>query len=115
MLSVTSSTPLPINDTPTKKTAAALDSMSLQTPVKPVGKLDFTKEFDAFSTPKSEEVVLKVLKPNSFPRKYVGDVDLDEKDEPLLKESKKRFVLFPIQYKEVSTRRDALFLRRVWT
>lgn len=32
---------------------------------------------------------------------FVGDVDLDEKDEPLLKESKRRFVLFPIQYNEV--------------
>ena len=31
-----------------------------------------------------------------------SQVDLDEKDEPLLKESKRRFVLFPIQYKEVS-------------
>lgn len=33
--------------------------------------------------------------------RFVGDVDLDEKDEPLLKESKRRFVLFPIQYNEV--------------
>ncbi|KAJ3536711.1 hypothetical protein NM688_g6799 [Phlebia brevispora] len=34
-------------------------------------------------------------------RKFVGDVDLDEKDEPLLKENTRRFVLFPIQYDEI--------------
>jgi len=34
-------------------------------------------------------------------KRFVGDVNLDEKDEPLLKESKRRFVLFPIQYNEV--------------
>ena len=43
---------------------------------------------------------------------FVGEVDLDEKDEPLLKESSRRFVLFPIQYHEVRTRfifSDAFF------
>jgi len=34
-------------------------------------------------------------------RRYVGDVDLPEREEPLLKESKRRFVLFPIQYNEI--------------
>ncbi|KZP12135.1 hypothetical protein FIBSPDRAFT_836677 [Athelia psychrophila] len=34
-------------------------------------------------------------------RLYVGDVDLPEEEEPLLKESKRRFVLFPIQYHEI--------------
>ena len=33
--------------------------------------------------------------------RFVGEVDLDEKDEPLLKASSRRFVLFPIQYHEV--------------
>ncbi|KAK0233877.1 ribonucleotide reductase small subunit [Armillaria fumosa] len=32
---------------------------------------------------------------------YVGEVDLPESEEPLLKESKRRFVLFPIQYPEI--------------
>lgn len=41
----------------------------------------------------------------SDPRaRFVGNVDLDEKDEPLLKESHRRFVLFPIQFHEVRTR-----------
>jgi ribonucleoside-diphosphate reductase subunit M2 len=33
---------------------------------------------------------------------FVGEVDLPESEEPLLKESKSRFVLFPIKYREVS-------------
>lgn len=33
--------------------------------------------------------------------KFVGE-DIEEKDEPLLKESNSRFVLFPIKYREVS-------------
>ncbi|KAF9263514.1 ribonucleotide reductase [Marasmius fiardii PR-910] len=34
-------------------------------------------------------------------RNFVGQVDLSEEEEPLLKESKRRFVLFPIQYQEI--------------
>lgn len=34
--------------------------------------------------------------------KFVGDVDLPEEEEPLLVESSRRFVLFPIRYHEVS-------------
>ncbi|KII95245.1 hypothetical protein PLICRDRAFT_98618 [Plicaturopsis crispa FD-325 SS-3] len=34
-------------------------------------------------------------------RRFVGEVDLPEHMEPLLKESKRRFVLFPIQYHEI--------------
>ncbi|PAV19482.1 ribonucleotide reductase small subunit [Pyrrhoderma noxium] len=33
--------------------------------------------------------------------RYVGEIDLPESEEPLLKESKKRFVLFPIQYSDL--------------
>ncbi|CCV00689.1 unnamed protein product [Malassezia sympodialis ATCC 42132] len=33
--------------------------------------------------------------------KFVGEVDLAEEDEPLLKENKSRFVLFPIRYHEI--------------
>jgi len=33
--------------------------------------------------------------------RFVGDVDLPEHEEPLLIESKRRFVLFPIQYHEI--------------
>ncbi|KDQ64876.1 hypothetical protein JAAARDRAFT_117128 [Jaapia argillacea MUCL 33604] len=34
-------------------------------------------------------------------RRFVGDVELPENMEPLLMESKRRFVLFPIQYNEI--------------
>jgi len=34
-------------------------------------------------------------------RRFVGDVDLPEDKEPLLMETKRRFVLFPIQYHEI--------------
>ncbi|WFD28970.1 ribonucleoside-diphosphate reductase [Malassezia nana] len=33
--------------------------------------------------------------------KFVGEVDLPEEEEPLLKENKSRFVLFPIRYHEI--------------
>ncbi|KAJ3567787.1 hypothetical protein NP233_g6137 [Leucocoprinus birnbaumii] len=33
--------------------------------------------------------------------RFVGDIDLPEEKEPLLKESPRRFVLFPIQYPEI--------------
>ncbi|KAE8191455.1 hypothetical protein CF336_g4860 [Tilletia laevis] len=38
---------------------------------------------------------------DTIERKYVGDVELAEQDEPLLQESKRRFVLFPIRYHEI--------------
>lgn len=37
-------------------------------------------------------------------KKFVGEVDLPESEEPLLKVTKSRFVLFPIKYREVSPR-----------
>ncbi|TFK55788.1 hypothetical protein OE88DRAFT_1692416 [Heliocybe sulcata] len=36
-----------------------------------------------------------------YPTPFVGDVDLPESMEPILMESKRRFVLFPIQYHEI--------------
>ncbi|KAG8898389.1 Ribonucleotide-diphosphate reductase (RNR), small subunit [Tulasnella sp. 403] len=89
--SATLPTPIPVQETPSKKTAAALNAMSLKTPVK---KPVFDDESD-----ESEATI--VLKLDESRRKFVGDVDIDEKDEPLLKESKRRFVLFPIQYHEI--------------
>ncbi|RDB22795.1 Ribonucleoside-diphosphate reductase small chain [Hypsizygus marmoreus] len=34
-------------------------------------------------------------------RRFVGDIDLPEHEEPLLKESTRRFVLYPIKYNEI--------------
>ncbi|KAG8953632.1 Ribonucleotide-diphosphate reductase (RNR), small subunit [Tulasnella sp. 424] len=84
-----------VTETPSKKAAAAVEAMSLQSPIK-------KPNFDAMASDEVETVT-GVSKSAEYAsrRKYVGDVDLDEKDEPLLKESKRRFVLFPIQYKEI--------------
>ncbi|KAH0833907.1 ribonucleotide reductase small subunit [Lanmaoa asiatica] len=38
---------------------------------------------------------------HNVPNRFVGEVDLPECEEPLLKPSKRRFVLFPIQYHEI--------------
>ncbi|KAG6849605.1 Ribonucleotide-diphosphate reductase (RNR), small subunit [Arthromyces matolae] len=35
------------------------------------------------------------------PKRFTGDINLPEHEEPLLKESKHRFVMFPIQYPEI--------------
>lgn len=63
--------------------------------------LDLTQKVTEVSNP----VVADEEGADDSRQRFVGDVDLDEKDEPLLKESKRRFVLFPIQYNEVRTTR----------
>ena len=87
--------------TPSKTVAASLEKFALETPVKaPVftakSKPDVETEQQDVDDASSEtdDVDLSRLR-------FVGDVDLDEKEEPLLKESQRRFVLFPIQYNEV--------------
>lgn len=76
-------------ETPTSKVANTVDILSLDAkPLDPTQKL--------IEASKSEEGEV-----DNSRKRFVGDVDLDEKDEPLLKESKRRFVLFPIQYNEV--------------
>ncbi|KAF8493523.1 putative small subunit of ribonucleotide reductase [Gautieria morchelliformis] len=88
--------------TPSKAVAASLQKFELNTPVKapsfaPNSKHDVqAEEQDANDTSSeaNQQTDLSRLR-------FVGDVDLDEKDEPLLKESQRRFVLFPIQYHEI--------------
>ncbi|KAG6857326.1 Ribonucleotide-diphosphate reductase (RNR), small subunit [Tephrocybe sp. NHM501043] len=38
---------------------------------------------------------------NDLHARFVGDIDLPEHEEPLLRQSKHRFVLFPMQYREI--------------
>lgn len=94
-MSVTVATPTLFEDTPISKVANIVDTICLDP--KP---LDLTqKPTEASSlvvTAEKEDV-------EDYRQRFVGDVELDEKDEPLLKESKRRFVLFPIQYNEVRT------------
>jgi len=93
--------------------AAALANIKLESPVKKV--IDDSKRSVSPDSVVDEREVLAELR-----KKYVGEVDLPEStscfssrhahpnghlgEEPLLKESRRRFVLFPIQYHEVSRR-----------
>lgn len=93
--------------TPSQKTTAAIEAFSLDSPGRPrrtnspVGNkkcpslLDRAPAADGFSEKKSDDDL------ESLRKKFVGDVELPECEEPLLKESKRRFVLFPVQYREI--------------
>lgn len=76
--------------TPSKKVAAELAKVDMnKTPSKPANGKTVTEE--------EEE-------DDGMYGKFVGDVDLPEEEEPLLVESSRRFVLFPIRYNEVRGR-----------
>ncbi|PVF96458.1 putative small subunit of ribonucleotide reductase [Serendipita vermifera] len=80
--------------TPTSKAVNDLADLTITTPAKHVDLAQ--KLTSAPEEPVQEEEPLE-----EYRTRFVGDVDLDEKDEPLLKESQRRFVLFPIQYHEI--------------
>lgn len=89
--------PSPVSVTPSKKAAAALEAFSLRTPTKRV--IDDKKRSESPDTlvdNVSDEDDLDTLR-----QKFVGEIDLPQHEEPLLKESRRRFVLFPIQYHEI--------------
>ncbi|KAI6003880.1 ribonucleotide reductase small subunit [Pisolithus albus] len=89
--------PSPLSVTPSKKAAAALEAFSLRTPTKQV--IDDKKRSESPDTlvdNVSDEDDLDTLR-----QKFVGEIDLPQHEEPLLKESRRRFVLFPIQYHEI--------------
>lgn len=78
-----------VNATPSKKQPAADDDFSepaFLAKGKPVEVKEATAEHAA----------------DKLHGKFVGEVDLPEEEEPLLVESSRRFVLFPIRYHEVS-------------
>jgi ribonucleoside-diphosphate reductase subunit M2 len=80
-------------ETPSKKIAQSVENMTLKAPLNSITD----KLMAAAANPKED-----ALEPVEESRqRFVGDVDIDEKDEPLLKESQRRFVLFPIQYHEI--------------
>jgi len=96
MSAVTSNLTASPASTPSKKAAAAMKVMSLETPSKPVKKspaLLFEEE-EAEEVPEVDEI--EILR-----TRFVGDVEVTEDQEPLLVETKRRFVLFPIQYPEI--------------
>ncbi|KAK7061629.1 ribonucleotide reductase small subunit [Favolaschia claudopus] len=83
-------------ETPSKQAAAKFSGISLDSPtkVKPVDKLKLIDLVDAASDDDEDDE-------EELRKKFVGDITLPESEEPLLKESRKRFVLFPIQYHEI--------------
>ncbi|EUC57837.1 ribonucleoside-diphosphate reductase small chain [Rhizoctonia solani AG-3 Rhs1AP] len=81
-------------DTPTKQATTKLDNMTLKSPVKQQLVFDSLDDLDVQNGAEEEPL-------EDYRLRFVGDVDLEEKDEPLLKESRRRFVLFPIQYHEI--------------
>ncbi|EAU84682.1 ribonucleotide reductase small subunit [Coprinopsis cinerea okayama7 len=89
--------------TPSKKAAAALAAFSLESPTKPSKKVSqpIIDDERLPESPKSITEEESVDELTLLRRKFVGEVDLPESEEPLLKESKRRFVLFPIQYHEI--------------
>ncbi|KAG6855086.1 Ribonucleotide-diphosphate reductase (RNR), small subunit [Blastosporella zonata] len=98
------STPEP---TPSKMAAASLAAFSLDTPTEHLVKSAAYVIDDARLSKSPKSLVddgehtfdsddIEVLR-----KKFVGDIDLPESEEPLLKESRRRFVLFPIQYPEI--------------
>lgn len=114
-------------ETPSKRAAASLEKMALSSPTKATTTASTSDKSAALtplqkfilenSAPEEDEAAAKVVEEpvEDYRMRFVGDVDLEEKDEPLLKESSRRFVLFPIQYHEVSPTRLFLFcdFRRV--
>ncbi|PWZ00407.1 putative small subunit of ribonucleotide reductase [Testicularia cyperi] len=101
-------------ETPSKKVAAGLANIDVNaTPSKKAAaKIQALDDDDDFSEPafltKGKKADAKTAAPaddeaeaDDVRSKFVGEVDLPEEEEPLLVESKRRFVLFPIRYHEI--------------
>lgn len=92
--------------TPSKVAASALENVNLNTPVKTdvMAKLKAAAAAEAGVKDVKEVEETAEEKPTEaeLRKRFVGDIFCEEKDEPLLKESTDRFVLFPIKFREVS-------------
>ncbi|KAJ3735513.1 ribonucleotide reductase small subunit [Lentinula guzmanii] len=102
--------------TPSKKAAAALAALNFDSPTKKPSKKvviddkrrstspasleddedECNNDEAAEATPSKSAEDLTALH-----ERFVGEVELPENEEPLLQESRRRFVLFPIQYHEI--------------
>ncbi len=100
-------------ETPSKKVAAGLAGIDVNaTPSKKsAGKINLAEADDDFSEPafltkgkKVDGAVKSDAEADDVHGKFVGEVDLPEEEEPLLVESSRRFVLFPIRFHEVRSR-----------
>ncbi|KAF9782812.1 beta subunit of ribonucleotide reductase [Thelephora terrestris] len=99
--------------TPSKKAAAAMKDLVLKAPIKDAKKVE-KLEFDIFDDgPREEsldscivetteaEVDPELVELLELRKQFAGEVDITEDQEPLLVSTKRRFVLFPIQYPEI--------------
>lgn len=94
-------------ETPSKATANALSTMDINTPKKALAEPTLLAKLKSAGEDKvTKPVVVEEKKEDveEYRKRFVGDLDCEEKDEPLLQESNARFVLFPIKYREVSYR-----------
>ncbi|PIL37253.1 hypothetical protein GSI_00946 [Ganoderma sinense ZZ0214-1] len=94
-------------------------SISPHSPRSPIAKHHVSKSGSVSSV--TEEERPRSPSPIEPQDRFVGDIGLLEHLEPLLTESTRRFVLFPIQYNEVRPIRttyslpdDDVFLRKIW-
>jgi len=99
-----------IVETPSKATANALSTMDLNTPRKEASQPTLLEKLKASGEDKTtlatKPVIVEEKKEQDveeYRKRFVGDLDCEEKDEPLLQETTSRFVLFPIKYREVGS------------
>lgn len=91
-------------ETPSKVAASALANIDLNT-AKKASEPTLLSKFQAAAPTKpvvEEAQAAPEDDVEEYRKRFVGDLDCEEKDEPLLKETNARFVLFPIKYHEVS-------------
>ena len=82
-----------VSATPSKQMAAGLAKIDMSSPTKAKqAPKHLVKEEDEAQTESPSDDMYG---------KFVGEVDLPEEEEPLLKEDPGRFVLFPIRYHEI--------------
>lgn len=96
-------------ETPSKVAAAALSTIDLNAS-KPT-ETNLLAKLKAAAAVAQEASVKDVVvaeqkeqEVEEYRKRFVGDVNCKEEDEPLLQETNARFVLFPIKYREVSGR-----------
>lgn len=104
-------------ETPSKVAASALSTMDLNTASATskdsaatlLEKMKAAASVGADKLAAAKALVVAEVTPaqaeddiEEYRKRFVGDLDCEEKDEPLLQETTSRFVLFPIKYREVS-------------
>ncbi|AAW46341.1 hypothetical protein CNBK0970 [Cryptococcus deneoformans B-3501A] len=90
-------------ETPSKVAASALANIDLNTAKKASEPTLLSKLQAAAPTKPVVEEAQAAPEDDveEYRKRFVGDLDCEEKDEPLLKETNARFVLFPIKYHEI--------------